>query len=135
MTIEPLAPLLLGLCLSCVGCTTPAQQASVYLEQTKIPPELKLDFECFAVNCSKCHQLARALNAPITRVEHWNRYVARMARTPGSGISPAEAPSILRFLHWHTQERVRAEQAENEREQAESERKQAVEQAIKEAKP
>lgn len=107
MTIEPLSWVVLMLLLWCVGCTTPAEQASIYLEKTRVPAELKPDFECFAVHCSKCHQLSRALNAHITSVEHWDRYVARMKRTPGSGISPREAPSILRFLHWHTEARNR----------------------------
>jgi hypothetical protein len=105
MTIEPLSWVLMGVLVLCVGCTSPAQQASIHLAETRVPPELKRDFECFAVHCSKCHQLSRALNAHITSVEHWNRYVARMARTTGSGISPKEAPSILRFLHWHTETR------------------------------
>jgi hypothetical protein len=106
VTTDPLALLLAGIVLLYTGCTTSAQHASVYIEDVQVPAELKRDFECFAVNCSKCHQLARALNAPITSREHWNRYVARMARTPGSGISPAEAPSILRFLHWHTEQQL-----------------------------
>lgn len=116
MTIEALSLPLVSLLLLCLGgCTSPTQQASVHMERLRVPAELKLDFECFAVNCSKCHQLSRALSAHITSVEHWNRYVARMARTPGSGISPKEAPSILRFLHWHTQVRVQGQLA---REQA-----------------
>jgi len=111
MTIEPVTWFVMGVLLWCVGCTTPAEQAGVYLEKARVPAELAPDFECFAVHCSKCHQLSRALNAPITSAEHWNRYVARMARTPGSGISPKEAPSILRFLHWHTEMRNREELA------------------------
>src|SRR6476620_5536733 len=98
MTIEPLSLAPVTLLLECSsGCTSTTQHASVHMDGEHIPAELKVDFECFAVNCSKCHQLSRALNAHITSVEHWNRYVARMARTPGSGISPKEAPSILRF--------------------------------------
>jgi hypothetical protein len=107
VTIEPSA-LLFAACLLLFasGCPSAAQQAGIYLEQSGMPPELKQDFECFAVNCSKCHGLSRALNASIVSTEHWDRYVARMARNPGSGISPAEAPSILRFLHWHTRQRT-----------------------------
>jgi hypothetical protein len=89
-----------------VACQTAGQQASVHMHGVTVPPELRQDFETFAVNCSKCHSVARALTAPIDDVEHWNRYVARMARTSGSGISPREAPSILRFLHWHTKQRI-----------------------------
>jgi hypothetical protein len=114
MTTEAALLLLLGLFCASVGagaCTSAVQQASVYLEENRVPAELRGDFECFAINCSKCHSLSRPLNAPIDSFEHWDRYVARMARTPGSGISAQEAPSILRFLHWHTQQRVARKEA------------------------
>jgi hypothetical protein len=69
-----------------------------------IPADVQSDYEVFATNCSKCHALARALNAPVTDVKHWDLYVARMMRTAGSAISPEEAPHILRFLYWYTRE-------------------------------
>jgi hypothetical protein len=71
-----------------------------------IPADMEADYQVFATNCSKCHALARALNAPVTDVKHWDLYVARMMRTAGSSISPQEAPHILRFLYWYTRERT-----------------------------
>jgi hypothetical protein len=107
MTTESPLALLFALALvALLGCRTAAQQASVHIDQASVPAELRADYSTFAVNCSKCHSISRAINAHISDVEHWNRYVARMARTPGSGISPAEAPSILRFLHWHTAQKL-----------------------------
>jgi hypothetical protein len=84
------------------GCASPAAQGTVYMDTSRVPAALRPDYESFAVNCSKCHQLSRALNAPVTNVEHWDIYVAKMMRTAGSAISPQEKPKILRFLHWYT---------------------------------
>jgi hypothetical protein len=97
-----LAAALLVLALG-AGCPSPAAQGTIYIDTSRVPAALRPDYESFAVNCSKCHQLSRALNAPVTNVDHWDLYVARMMRTAGSAISPQEAPKILRFLHWYTQ--------------------------------
>jgi hypothetical protein len=85
-----------------LGCPSPAAQGTIYIDTSRVPATLKPDYESFAVNCSKCHSLARALNAPVTNVDHWDIYVAKMMRTAGSAIHPSEAPRIIRFLHWYT---------------------------------
>lgn len=84
------------------GCRPPAAQSSIYIDVKRVPLDMRDEYTSFAVNCSKCHGLARALNAPVTDPKHWDLYVARMMRTAGSAISPHEAPVILRFLHWYT---------------------------------
>ena len=56
----------------------------------------------FARKCSKCHSLARPLNAQIVDDEQWVNYVNRMRRQPGSAISPQDTVPILRFLHWYS---------------------------------
>lgn len=63
---------------------------------------MRSDYESFATNCSKCHDLERALAAPVTDNRHWDIYVAKMMRTAGSAINAREAPHILRFLYWYT---------------------------------
>jgi hypothetical protein len=88
--------------LAVLSCGSPANQGTVYIDTSRIPPELHDDYASFAVNCSKCHSLSRPLNASVTEPHHWNLYVARMMRTAGSAISPREVPAILRFLHWYT---------------------------------
>ena len=62
-------------------------------------PDLRANYQVFAVRCSKCHSLARPLNSGITDDNHWDQYVARMRRQPGSGINQVDAVAILRFLH------------------------------------
>lgn len=93
---------LLWLALS--ACPSAGTQARPTVPVDNIPADVQADYEVFATNCSKCHALARALNAPVTDVKHWDLYVARMMRTAGSSISPEEAPRILRFLYWYTRE-------------------------------
>ena len=68
------------------------------------PDDIQKAYEVFAVRCSRCHTLARPLNARIRDPEHWVRYVTRMRRNPGSGINEKDAEIILRFLFYYTQQ-------------------------------
>ena len=68
-------------------------------------------YRVFAVRCSRCHTLARPLNARIDDPQHWIRYVARMRRQPGSGISRADTAPILRFLHYYSTSTLAAARA------------------------
>ena len=68
------------------------------------PPEVQENFVTFARRCSKCHSLARPLVAGVTDVAHWDHYVARMVRRPGSGITPNDVQPILAFLYYYTTE-------------------------------
>ncbi len=91
------------------GCGTAQMSAShveLPAEVGELPAELEDDYRVFANNCSKCHGLERPLSAPVTDHGHWQRYVARMMRTPGSGISASEAPAILAFLFWYTDKKT-----------------------------
>lgn len=94
--------LVAGAALACGGAqVTP--RTSFHADVGHVPPDMQSDYESFAVNCSKCHQLERALAAPVTDTAHWDIYVAKMMRTAGSAIHPDEAPHILRFLYWYTE--------------------------------
>lgn len=65
------------------------------------PPEIQEAYSVFANRCSRCHTLARPLNARITDPQHWIRYVARMRLQPGSGIDARNGEIILRFLLYY----------------------------------
>lgn len=92
-----------ALCASCTGSasqnTQPPRLAS---DIGEVPADMMSDYRSFASNCSKCHDLDRALTAPVTDNRHWDIYVAKMMRTAGSAISAHEKPHILRFLYWYT---------------------------------
>ena len=81
------------------------------LDPSTMPENVRADYELFARKCSKCHTLARPLNANITDDDQWVMYVNRMRRQPASGISPADQEGILRFLRYHAGElrRIAAE--------------------------
>jgi hypothetical protein len=102
--------------LSAAACTAsqPPPKASFQPGIGDVPPDMQSDYESFAINCSKCHHADRALTAPVTDVEHWDIYVAKMMRTAGSAISADEKPHILRFLYWYTGRKLgRAQTAES----------------------
>jgi hypothetical protein len=81
------------------------------LDPSKLPENIRADYDVFAHRCSKCHSLARPLTANITDDEQWVRYVNRMRRQPGSGISYTDQEAILRFLRYYAADlrRIQAE--------------------------
>lgn len=81
------------------------------LDPSRLPDNVRADYDVFAHKCSKCHPLARPLNANITDDEQWVLYVNRMRRQPGSGISHQDQEAILRFLRYYAADlrRIQAE--------------------------
>lgn len=77
-----------------------------------MPLGVQEDYDLFAYKCSRCHTLSRPLKAPITQMEHWRAYVARMRRHAGSAISEDDGNRILRFLEYWVQQRTRPEASE-----------------------
>ena len=97
------APLVLLLALvSCAGAVSERRDG---LDVSTLPADVQSDYAVFAQRCSKCHSLARPLEAGITEDPFWHMYVEKMRRQPGSGISQADTVPILRFLHWYSVER------------------------------
>lgn len=83
------------------------------LDVATVPEPLRHAYGVFEVRCSRCHSLARPLNADIDDPAYWEDYVRRMRRQPGSGISRADASEILLFLRHYTAERVRRDREEH----------------------
>lgn len=83
------------------------------LDPSTLPESLRPDYAIFARRCSKCHTLARPLNANITDDEQWVHYVARMRHQPGSGITETDETNILRFLRYYAAELRRKEAEKN----------------------
>jgi hypothetical protein len=96
-----LALLLPGLGMPSAGCTTHESRHGETVDVSKYPPEIQEAYEVFAVRCSRCHTLARPLDARISDPQHWIRYVNRMRLQPGSGIDSENAKIILRFLLYY----------------------------------
>jgi len=74
------------------------------LDPATLPENIRGDYAVFAARCSRCHALARPLNAGITDDEQWYLYVNRMRRQPGSGISMDDQAAVLRFLRHYAGE-------------------------------
>lgn len=81
------------------------------LDASKLPEEIRGDYDVFARRCSKCHSLARPLTSGITDDAQWGMYVNRMRRQPGSGISYEDQDRILRFLRFYAAD-LRQKEAE-----------------------
>lgn len=95
--------LALGACSSAHHVTRPDG-----IDVSSYPDEIQDAYDVFAFRCSRCHSLARPLNAQVTDPEHWDDYVARMRRQPGSGINRHNARQVLKFLYYYTQQRTGA---------------------------
>jgi hypothetical protein len=93
------------LTLLSAGCAAHESRRGDSVDVSNYPPEIRESYQVFAVRCSRCHTLARPLNARINDAQHWIRYVNRMRLQPGSGIDAANAKVILRFLlYYHDHE-------------------------------
>lgn len=97
--------------VSCAG--TSSVRSGDQIDVSGYPAEIRDAYRVFAVKCSRCHTLARPLNARIRDEQHWVRYVTRMRRNPSSGINRKDAEIILDFLLYYTKQ-VEAEEAEQE---------------------
>jgi hypothetical protein len=100
---------LAGLFLSCAG--TSSVRHGDRIDVAGYPQDVQDAYRVFAVRCSRCHTLARPLNARIRDEEHWVRYVTRMRRNPSSGINAKDAEIILKFLLYYTQQLAAEEDA------------------------
>lgn len=72
------------------------------LDPGRLPPSMRAQYQRFEARCSRCHSLSRPLSAPVDSVEHWEKYLARMRRMPGSGINSQDAAMIMEFLAYYT---------------------------------
>ena len=74
------------------------------IDVSKYPAEMQDIYEnIFTKKCSKCHTIARAINAPYALPEEWITYIKKMMKKPGSGINPAAGKNIAKFLEYDSQ--------------------------------
>jgi hypothetical protein len=89
--------------ISCA--TTTSNRIGDSLDTSQYPPDIRDSYKVFAVRCSRCHTLARPLNARINDPQQWVRYVQRMRLNPASGINAKDGEIILRFLLYYMHQR------------------------------
>ena len=78
------------------------------IDVSKYPQAIKDSYEIFSQKCTQCHKLSRPVNCDYALPDEWSRYVKRMMRKPGSGISTSEAKSIYEFLVYDSSVRKKA---------------------------
>lgn len=78
------------------------------IDIAKYPADMKAGYKLFATRCSKCHTIARAINSEFVLEDEWERYVKRMMRKPGSGISANDGKTIYEFLAFDSKTRKKA---------------------------
>ena len=78
------------------------------IDVSKYPQGIKDNYEIFSQKCTQCHKLSRPINCDYALPDEWSRYVKRMMRKPGSGISTSEAKSIFEFLVYDSSVRKKA---------------------------
>jgi hypothetical protein len=76
--------------------TAPVQATDTF-DPATLPKEQEENYQTFRVRCSKCHVADRAFHQHMTP-EGWRRYVGKMQRRPGSGISEQSGAKIIEFL-------------------------------------
>jgi len=99
-----------SIAISCAATTS--NRIGDSLDTSQYPPDIRDAYKVFAVRCSRCHTLARPLNARINDPQQWVRYVQRMRLNPASGINAKDGEIILRFLlyYMHQRQKERGEQ-------------------------
>jgi hypothetical protein len=68
------------------------------IDVSEYPKEMQEKYKKFKKTCTKCHGLARSINSDFVLPDEWERYIKRMKRKPGSGISSKDAKAIYQFL-------------------------------------
>ena len=78
------------------------QLRSEDVDTTTMPPDVLASYRVFQRRCSKCHALARVYDSGIIDDDFWVRYVARMRRQPGSGITKNDEAVVLHYLYYYS---------------------------------
>ena len=101
------------------------------VDVSKYPDGIKENYEVFSTKCSQCHKLSRPINSDYAIPEEWSRYIKRMMRKPGSGISTGDGKKIFDFLAYDSSVRKK-KMLDEKLAKATPEEKKAAEDKIKE---
>ena len=68
------------------------------IDVSKYPKDKQDEYAVFAEKCSKCHTLARPINADYALPEEWTAYVEKMRHKKRSGIDDDAQKAVTDFL-------------------------------------
>ena len=71
------------------------------IDVSRYPSAQQRNYDVYASKCSKCHPLARSVNARFNATD-WKRYMKRMIRRPNAGINEDQAAHIYEFLNYYS---------------------------------
>ncbi|MYC78565.1 hypothetical protein F4X10_22605 [Candidatus Poribacteria bacterium] len=89
--------------------TYPADQGPNFINVSTYSPKMQEAYELFTRKCSRCHTVARPINSTFAAAE-WRKYVYKMMRKPGSGLTPKTAEEIIKFLIYDSEHREKKTQ-------------------------
>lgn len=81
-----------------------ADNGPSFIDVSDYPEEMQTLYTLFTRKCSRCHTIARPINSDF-KAEEWRKYVLKMMRKPGSGLTPKTAEQIIKFLTYDAQHR------------------------------
>ncbi len=87
--------------------TYPADNGPNFIDVSAYPQKMQAAYEVFTSKCSRCHTVARPINSAFAP-EDWRKYVYKMMRKPGSGLTPKTAEQIIEFLIYDAQHREKS---------------------------
>jgi hypothetical protein len=79
----------------------PRDSGPDHIDVSSYPTAQQKTYALYAVKCSKCHPLARSVNARFNSTD-WKRYMKRMIRRPNSGINEEQAAQVYEFLKFYS---------------------------------
>lgn len=85
--------------------TFPADNGPATIDVSKYPADKQETYKIFEEKCSKCHTLARAINANRFGEVDWAPVINKMATRPGSDVTPEEEKKILDFVVYDYKQR------------------------------
>ncbi|MDE2236852.1 MAG: hypothetical protein KGK30_03095 [Elusimicrobia bacterium] len=80
-----------------------------FIDVSSYPAQQRYNYGVYAEVCSRCHTLARSVNAPIASRRFWELYVLGMRMAVrvkgGAAITKAQRRAVLDFLEYDSRER------------------------------
>jgi hypothetical protein len=98
--IAALAALSLVLAAGSEKSSDPRDSGPDRIDISAYPQVQQKEYPVYAMKCSKCHPLARSVNAKYSASD-WKKYLKRMIRRPNSSINEEQAQAIYDFLKFH----------------------------------
>jgi hypothetical protein len=93
--------------------TFQADKGPDFIDISNYPADMQKSYEVFRQKCSRCHTIARPINSDF-QGEEWRKYVYKMMRKPGSGLTPKTADEIIEFLIYDSKARKKEGLGTNE---------------------